>query len=44
MCRQVDFFKKDAQEAANRYLYLLEHKEEIEVTEQVTTNNDDLPF
>jgi hypothetical protein len=45
MCRQEDFFKKDTQNAARRYLYLLEHKEDIKETEQVTTtNNDDLPF
>lgn len=45
MCRQVDFFKKDAQEAANRYLYLLEHREEInDNVQNIITNNDDLPF
>ena len=44
MCGQEDFFKKDAQEAARRYLYLLEHGEEITNVSHDYSNNDDLPF
>lgn len=41
MCKQEDFFKKDTQRAAKRYLYLLENNDN---NNSVIVDNDDLPF
>ena len=41
MCKQEDFFKKDTQAAAKRYLNLLEKNDKCEPVSEI---NDDLPF
>ena len=41
MCKQEDFFKKDTQAAAKRYLNLLEKDDKCEPVSEI---NDDLPF
>ena len=46
MCKQEDFFKKDTQRAAKRYLYLLKNDEDKIVNENtnMVVDDDDLPF
>jgi hypothetical protein len=44
MCKQEDFFKKDTQSAARRYLFLLKNGDTVKNATNTSFDDDDIPF